>query len=348
MQFKKYQDLSKAIISIENEVFVLYIYNNEVLTYNLQPNISYNVYYDLNQMFLRHKYHVLRFLYHAKRFISILNEFETPTDINDENEYLIPFNNDSIFYEFDSFIETAASLFEAPFKNEALKYFSKKQKDEFNSIFPKSQDPDCLYWEIYWRLKIIRNRVVHPDNPFYFKGGRISESSSKGGNIAKVKDGKIVEIKANLIDISNNPKYIEILKKDVIDKNKNVKKEFEENTKKFDTPHNSKPQLTGFEEAIFKNQFNMTKREQKEAPLLIHGSMNLLESFSSILDSLISYVHKLNQIYLNQFAEELGNLFKNIMIPIDEDGLFRGSYSYVKNLDTDMDYISIEDMFQIR
>jgi len=330
------QNIYKTI----NQIAIIDIFLFDIETTNSTPGVEYTSKYDLHEMFNRHAYHTMRFLYHAKNVYE-----ELTTNIPGFGPTNEPFrtrltNGDRIYYEFDAFISTASSIFEEPFKKDAEKFFSKKQKKEFIKIFPTKQSENSLKW----RLTIMRNRIVHPDHPtFTHNNDRFLEFSSKRGDgSATIDNGEITKIPTHLIDIEYNPELKNLLKEQ-IEATKIIKKAFKKHKKKC-TFHCS-PILPNFHEHLFSHG----KDDNSGDLVLCTISANLVQSFYSILGQLIDYTQKVHQLYL----DEIKNMMEKTSLEISFDhycilnneGQFIGKIA--KKPEASKIYIKISDLFNV-
>lgn len=312
---ESYQQLKARIKTTKTELGALRSFSNDYLMKNTTIGTGHPVTFDINIMFARHDYHTNRLLYHADRFIEIIENFKYQgiSDNNKETSVLTTWHDDRLYYEFDSFISTSASLFEEPFRKDAQECFGKKLYINFDKIFPNKSTPDSLLW----RLTIIRNRVVHPDHATFNKDGdRFMEFSSKAGNMVEVKDGFPIRINGHLIDIANSPGLKAILGL-VIEETKAVKKEFQ----KRECEIKCVPNLPDFHKIVF-----MTGKEKnEETKMIVTSGINLIHSFLSIANELIYYLTQLHKLFGSSYKDHLGDEFpKDRIFFTNSDGTLNG------------------------
>jgi hypothetical protein len=323
------------------ELGALSILGKEMFLGQMETNVSVSVKFDINTLLDRHEYHVKRFLYHAENFISILENKEfkqTFNGVDINGPVMTVWDEESLFYEFDSFIFTLTTLFEEPFKKDAQFCLNKTLFKKFEEIFPSKDRPDSLIW----RLTIIRNRLVHPDQPTYSQSGdRFMEYSSKFGNAVELKNGKPFSIKSHLLDIETS-EFFKLLLKEVIEATKIVKKEFKNHKKQ--CKFKCIPQLPDFHSLLF-NRGTSTK---KEPNIVVGPQLNLLKSFYEILIDSLSILKKINQLYFEDLKEKFNSQkLNNIGFHINEKGLVSGWTFNKTNDKIEPNHIKLSEIFEL-
>lgn len=291
----KFIELKKRIKKIKNQLLALESFN---LDYIIARNNEY-ITFGINIIFSRHEYHINKLLYHANRFIHIIENYKIPQEFPQQNDDIIltGLKDNNIFFEFDSFIYSSGAIFEEPFKNDIKKCFNENLFEDFIKIFPTKDTSES----IVWRLTIIRNRIVHPDKPTYdTNGNRYIEFSSKTGNVLRLKNGFPIEIKGHLTDIKYNLEAKKILE-ELIKEAKEVRKRFKEYKKEKDFSFPCIPILPDFHEITF-----MKGKENGESKMIASKGINLIESFLSISNEIIDYLEKLHQLYYLSYKDQLG------------------------------------------
>ncbi|MBC7712850.1 MAG: hypothetical protein H7177_05900 [Rhizobacter sp.] len=332
----RFNSLKERIKKTKSELGALGTFSHDYLINNSVIGIGQPVVFDINIIFARHEYHLNRFLYHTDKFIEILENYKFPwddTSHNNQESILTGWNDERIYYEFDAFITTASTLFEDPFKQDAQKVFTKPLYKKFESIFPDKSTADS----IVWRLTIIRNRVVHPDHAAYNSdGNRLAEFSSKFSNLAEIKDGFPIRINGHLVDIDNSEELKHILQKEVIDKSKDVKKNFNSRGCEFDCA----PSLPDFHRIVFMQ----SKSKKKDANMVITKEINLIESFLSIANLIINYTNQLHQIFYLANRDKMNENFpKDRGFLINKDGRVYGWG--LESRDSDSEFKSQSELF---
>jgi hypothetical protein len=330
----KFQQLKQRTKWAKSELGAISVLSTEYYIMTAPVGVESFVHFDINTMFQRHEYHVNRFIYHADNFIKILEDYKSPSNTDTSNPTLTGWYDDRIYFEFDSFIATSATLFEEPFKKDAQEFFGKKIYRMFEDIFPTKSTPHSLIW----RLTVIRNRIVHPDHATYSKSGdRFMEFTSKFSNMVTVKDGFPINIRGHLIDIDNNDTLQSILK-EVIEKTRVIKKQHKENGCKF----NCMPVLPDFHKIVFMQP----KEKNKEAKVVVSRGINLIESFLSIMNSLLDYLTKVHQLFYLAYKERYGtNLSSELGFIINKDGRVCGWGSPGMQITDEMEFKTQNEVF---
>jgi hypothetical protein len=294
---QRFQQLKERIKKTKSELGALGTFGHDYMMKKTTIGVEQHVMFDINIMFLRHDYHTSRFLYHADRFIEILENYVSQGNGENQNQESIftTWNDDRLYYEFDAFISTSASIFEEPFRKDAQECFEASLYKQFDKIFPNKSTPESLLW----RLTIIRNRVVHPDHATFNEGGdRFMEFASKAGNAVEIKSGFPIRINGHLIDIANSSELKEILKQEVIERTKEIKKEF----KKCDCKIECLPNLPDFHQIVFMK----SKARNKKTKMIVSSGINLIQSFLSVTNEMIDYLTQLHRLFSLSYRDHLG------------------------------------------
>lgn len=306
-----YTESKRIIQDLKNQLFALNAYGMDLSLLNFKPNVEYKVSFDINEAIRRHEWYINRFIYHAENFINKLETFDASL-FSSKGKIQTSFNDNSIFFDFDSFIITISALFEETFRQDAEQVLNSSNYNLFASNFPTKKDENSLIW----RLTILRNRVVHPDNATYNEtSSRYMEFSSKG--MATIENGILVEIKANLIDIKNSKYLRNVLKYEIIDESQKLKKEYKTKKKNGESP--CRPQLPDFHRIVF----GKGKKPKREQSLLYVGGVNLIETFIDVLFDSVNNLKKVNSIFAKEYKNQLKtNFFPSRVFIKNKDNLF--------------------------
>lgn len=307
-----FQNLSYKLDKIKLQLFALNYLAQKHNSILYEPGKEHPVIFGMEQLLDRHKRHILRSIYHAENFINKIQSYAPKIQHYPNEKGTVYFVNDfdeTATFDFDSFIATLSTLFEEPFKQDTQTVFSKRNFKDFENLFPSKKDADSLVW----RVTILRNRVVHPDQGTYnLSGGRFMEFSSKSN--AQVTGRKLI-LKSTLIDVFFDNQAKSILKNYIIPETVRLKKEYKEAKNRGDKP--CPPNYPNFH----KTAFNAGKKPKKEHSYFYVEGCDLIETFESVLLQVIDYIEQVNQVYHKEFKDLLGDVFDGgILFTVSQKG----------------------------
>ncbi|MFW3338739.1 hypothetical protein ACN9JY_03200 [Aliarcobacter butzleri] len=261
---------------------------------------EYQVEDDISKSIERFKYYSNRWLYHANLFIEAINkEIERVVNIpNSSGNYAsIPPSNQNAAYEFDAFLSSIGIIFENNIKEDFLqKISSKNNKSNLEKLWDINRKADGLFW----RINVLRNRVVHSDSEAFTEQGlKFMEFSSEIQYIEKTNLSDIKFI-SHLIDIKNNDNLYKIINSEIIEESKKIKCAFKKE-KKDGNHSNCIPVKPDFFSVIFRNG-NKTRN-----PYMVISSdpVDLIKTFNSIMEDLSTFYRDILNIIKNDLIEKL-------------------------------------------
>jgi len=184
------QKIYKQIDLINYKIVSSYPTNKEMI-----DRYDKNEYWkELNSLELRVLYFCHNYIENIKKGLKI-NDFEDKRDIYCSSNYYI---NNAI-YNFDSFIIFSYSLFEGDQKQKIYRYLPKSKLKNFY--------PDRNNVLLYWRLKILRDRIVHNDIGRFDNSNddsRKYQEFSSNVNIINIDKNGNIHMYTTLLDIKKS------------------------------------------------------------------------------------------------------------------------------------------------
>jgi hypothetical protein len=174
--------------------------------------------YNIHEIFSDYAYLVNRIIYHGKNYLLIISDImdrliQFGVEINSE----IFLNHDIIGYEFESYIAAINKIIEQPVPDTISNNLDKNIK----KVFPQSMIQKSNTDGLYWRMNILRNRVVHPDEAKYATMDKYAYKyygfSAQPLGCKITKDS--IEWKCTLFDLDENEFIKEIIKDEILIKN---------------------------------------------------------------------------------------------------------------------------------
>lgn len=218
---KTIDELEKELKKTISQVEVMLLPFNYIDFKNVEPNVESKeciATYTASHAWQDYKYNINRVLYHMKRMImqeknqcNYLTEHINRSQ-NEENYgfYLgVGTGVDDLAYEFESMVTAFARLYEEPLIVECCRYMKHKYSKVFKENCPKRADIDGLWW----RINLLRNRVVHTTPGVYSQkedvSWRFQTISSQCKTIGFSTDSKIgLSMPSTLIDMDDKLKLL--------------------------------------------------------------------------------------------------------------------------------------------
>ncbi|MCT7405876.1 hypothetical protein [Aliarcobacter cryaerophilus] len=274
---------------IDEEFYVLWKINIQINIKKKEVGKEYQVEDNINNSIARFKYYSNRWIYHANLFIEAINkEIKGLENIippsNQDCDISTPPSNQNAAYEFDAFLSAIGTILENNIKEDFLQKLSSKNKNKFENFWNINQKANG----IFWRINVLRNRVVHSDNEvFTFEGLKFIEFSSEILNI-RITNFSNIEFQSHLIDIKNNINLYDIINNEIIEESKKINHNFKQEKKNY-MHSNCMPIKPNFFSVIFSDG-----KKLKNPYMAISGHIDLIETFNSIIEDL-------NIFYIDMF-----------------------------------------------
>jgi hypothetical protein len=243
--------------------------------------------YDIHRLFDDYSYLINRILYHLDNYIKEIDIlFDFVEKLNCQCQISFPENKMNIAFEFESFISSANKILEQPVIMDILSFLTPSLQKEFPSQLIKRENVDGFYW----RMNILRNRVVHPDEPKYENRDnyayRYYGFSSKPLPINITFEN--IMIQCTLIDLNDNP-WIKKIIHDHIIIGKSKENIFD----------------------ILQKEKSSKGHGKREPRMLFYGNNIKLfdynRSFLSIAQDILKYIDCTNNILMKQALRGLNN-----------------------------------------
>ena len=218
MKLEKYLNELDKIDSIVQKIYKQVDLINYKIVSSYPINEEMIVRYDKNEYWKELNSLELRILYFCNNYIENIrkglkiNDFEDKRDIYcSSNSYI----NNAI-YNFDSFIIFSYSLFEGDQKQKIYRYLP---KDKLNKFYPDRKD--IL---LYWRLKVLRDRIVHNDIGRFDNSNddsRKYQEFSSNVNVINIDTNGNIHMYTTLLDIKKSIYAQKMCEKAIEDRNLN-------------------------------------------------------------------------------------------------------------------------------
>lgn len=299
----KLNSISEDVNKIERQIEVMQLPLQHILLSRLPIGAEIPARHDDRNIWSGYEYLVKRVLYHMKNFIRALKNILSYLDDNkfpENSSVAIPTNIAyGVGFEFESLVSAFYKLIEQPTPDQIKSALSSELRRLFPVDLIKKNNADGFYW----RLNILRNRIVHPNVPKYSTNAhnsacRYNDFSSRP-MMCELKADNII-FQSTLFDLSENDEIKRIIKSEILEKGDNNK---------------------NIIDILFPQ--NSPKGHEKNSPILLLANINYFNYFSSYFNlsrDMLHYLDNINHLFIQSLLKKCNDNIYEVTLCTYIDG----------------------------